>query len=378
MKRIVPIVIMAVLAALTSCRRAALQPRPAVQLVYSIAADTLGTGRLVALAGSKKAEGSIAIVGEPESTIILARRFQSVDWADNVDGNADRDSLPDFAGESFHAIMDAFNAPYTHFFQDSRSIPDSLRGMVLDSLREAAVQCAVFAWDSTCLSTPQAIDELRRKQQAKILIFTSSLQAEWGLFDVDTLRQLCGGKSIILSPVKILLDQAYNNGARNIAVWTSREVRTSGAWQNVFARSGYENASLSVITPESALDVRTQLRNFLRQYQAEGKPLDALILDSYTIDPAPLQSELKMIRRAAAEEDAAFNSMLTASFQLLDPVSSTIRTTYTLIREKRLQTHRISRPAVHYYETVESESGTPVLVETDAAYAMHTYVSNND
>lgn len=368
---------LALAAALASCGRKTSTPRPTLPIVYSIAADTAGTARLVSLAGSKGPDGSIAIIGEPSDAILLARHFHSVDWKDNVDGDSDRDSLPDFAGETFHVIMDAFNAPYAHYLQDGRTMPDSLRPLTLDSLRESAVQTALFAWDSTFVSTRSEAQRYP-KRQAKILIFTSSLHAQWGLFDVDTLRQLCGSNSIILSPVNILLDQAYSSGARRLAVWTSREVKASRAWDNVFANGPYPDATLSVLAPEPALDVRTQLRNLLHQYQAEGKPLDALILDSYSIDPAPLNSELRMIRRALTEEDASLDKMLLPSFTILDPVHSVIGTTYRLLREKHLFTHRIARPIVIYYETVESESGAPVLVQTDALYAQNTYVSNND
>ena len=371
------IAVLALAAAIVSCGPKAPAPRPTLPLVYSIAADTSGAARLAALAGSKGAEGSIAIIGEPSDAIRLARRFQTVDWKDNIDGDNDRDSLPDFAGETFHAIMDAYNAPYAHFWQVGERLPDSLRANVLDSLREAAVNAAVFAWDSTCLNT-RLETERHAKASAKILIYTSSLQARWGLFDADTLRQLCGGKSILLSPVNILLDQAYEAGARHIAVWASRDVRSSGAWQSVFSRGGYKDAALTVLSPESALDVRTQLRDLLRQYQAEGKALDALLLDSYTIDRAPLESELRMIRREGTEEDAAFSRMLTQKFVILDPVTSVIGTTYTLLRQKHLFTHKIARPSVHYYETVESEYGNPILIETDANYAQNTYVPNND
>ena len=367
---------LALVPALVSCGKKTTAPRPAVQLVYNIAADSVGTARLVAQAGSRGADGSIAVIGEPADAIILARRFQSVDRMDNIDGQPVRDSLPDFAGESFHVIADAYNAPYAHFWQESAALPDSVRHFVLDSLREAAVQDALFAWDTTGRFSLQDPAARLRKAPAKLLIFTSSLQAKWGLFDVDTLQTLCGGHSVILSPMEVMLDRAYAGGARRMAVWTSRDVRDSGAWSSVFSRKAYPDATLSVMAPEPALDVRTQLRILLRQYQAEGRPLDALLIDSYTIDPGPLNTEVRMIRRIVTEEDAAFDKMLSPDFVLLDPVNSVIDATYSLLREKHLFTHRIARPALRYFETVEGEDGEPVLLEIDATYAVNTYVSN--
>ena len=371
-KHLLPVFVL--LAAIVSCEETPVQPRPTLPLVHSIVADTAGTGRLAAQAG--RVDGSIAIIGEPESAIILARRFQSCDQVDNVDGSAVRDSLLDFAGESFDVIMDALNAPYARFWTSAESLADSLRYQELDSLREVAVLNAVCAWDSLSWRSVADAKPLLPKQRAKLLILTSSLQARWGLFDVDTLQQMTGGKCRVLSPVHTLIDDAYAAGARSLAVWTSRDVRNSGAWQEVFASKGYEDASLTVIAPDAALDVRTELRNVLRQFRNTGRALDALLIDSFTVDTAPLRSELALIRHGGTAEDAAFKAMLSPDFVMLDPAASLIGTTYRLLRENHLFTHRIARPAVHYYEMAESGEGTPLLVETTAAYAHSTYVPN--
>ena len=358
---------------IASCRQVTVSPRPTVPLVYSILADTAGTGRLAARAGDIGVQGSIALIGQAEEGILLARRFLSVDQRDNVDGRMDRDSLPDFAGESFDVILDVTDAPYTHFLQEG---PDAASH--LDSLRENAVRNAVFAWDSLCYVSGAEARATLSKQQAKILIYTSSLQAEWGLFDVDTLLQLSGGRCRILSPVHTLLDDAQAAGASNLAVWTSRDVRASGAWENVFARRQWDQSTLHVLSPDIALDVRTEFRQLLRQYRATGLRLDVLLLDSYYPDIQPLLSELAMIRRAGTEEDAAFDRMLAPDFQILDPTHSLIRATYNLLRQDHLFTHRIARPQAHYYETVESGNGVPVLVEVTVPYIQQTYVPHFD
>lgn len=345
---------------LAACKRNALQPRPTILLVESIVSDTTGTGRLAAQAGAVGAEGSIAIIGEPESALALARRFQSTDRMDNVDGRPGRDSLPDFAGETFSVLMDVFNAPYEHFFSED---PDA--GARLDSLREAAVLNALWAWDSTAV-----------RPAAKLLIFTSSLQAEYGLFDVDTLQQLCGGKSILLSPADLLLESSYEKGARNMAVWTSRPVRKSEAWQSVFRRKGWEGANLSVLSPSPALDSRTQLRELLRQYQAEGRPLDALLVDSYKADLNALGSEIAIIRQGHTDEDASLAKMLSRDFFILDLPTQIIQSTYSLLRSRRLFAHRIALPRLKYYHVVESARGEPVLEALSASYVNQTYVQD--
>ena len=371
-KRLFPVIVL--LAAAVSCKEVQMQPRNTISLVHSIAADTAGVGRLVASSG--QASGSIAIIGEPENALLLARRFQGSDHVDNVDGTAVRDSLPDFAGESFDVIMDALYSPYSHFWTSARPLADSLRHQVLDSLREVAVLNAVCAWDSLSWRSTADAEPVLRKERAKVLIFTSSLQAQWGLFDVDTLLQMTGGKSHVLSPVHTLLEDAYASGARSLAVWTTRDVRSSGAWQSVFASLGYPDAYLTVIAPDTALDVRTELRKLLRQYRSSGRVLDALLVDSFTIDMAPLQSELALIRNAGTAEDESFLAMLAPDFHLMEPTASVIGATYRLLRDNHLFTHRIAWPSVHFYETAESEEGTPLLVETTAGYAVSTYVPN--
>lgn len=366
------------LTALAACRQVTVQPRPTLPLVHAIAADSTGVGALVAQAGRRGGEGSIAVIGEPEDAILVGRLFQGCDQVDNVDGKPRRDSLPDFAGERFDVILDAVAAPYSHYWADAQGLPDTLRYIVLDSLREVAVRNAVNAWDSTCWRGVTDSRPLLRKQRAKLIILTSSLQARWGLFDVDTLQQLCGGACPVLSPVNTLLEEAYASGAREIAVWTARDIASAGVWQEVFAQKGWADARLSVIAPTAALDVRTELREVLRQYRETGRALDALLIDSYTVPIAPLESELRLIRQLGREEDSAFQAMLSPSFTIWDPGSSLVRCTYRLLREKHLFTHRIARPEIFYYESAESREGTPLLVEISAGYAQRTYVSDFD
>ena len=349
-----------VVALVCSCKPQVAPPRPTVALVEAIAADTSGLGRL-------------ALIGEPREGILLARRFVTADRVDNIDGMARRDSLPDFAGEVFDVILDAYNAPYSHFFAGG---PD--KDARLDSLRTAAVQNAVFAWDSTCFRSASELESRLIKSRAKVLVFTSAMQAEYGLFDVDTLQQLTGGKSCLVSAMHTLLEEALESGARNLAVWTPRDVRVSQVWQKVFEQMEVPDVTLAVITPESAMDVRTEFRDVLRQYRTTGRVMDALLIDSYSADLLPLQGEVAMIRQGGTDEDAAFGRMLSPDFLVLDAASSVVRGTYRLLRSQNLFTHRIARPFARYYETAESPDGSPVLVEVGASYVQNAYVSDID
>ena len=333
-----------------SCRVKGPEPRPAVPLVYIVASDSSGLGRIAERAGHVGENGRIALFGERSEGIYLSRRFQSVDRRDNIDGRFLRDSLPDFSGETFDVIMDAYNEPYASFLSDSAGI---------DSLREAAVRGALFAWDTL--------------SQAKVIVFTSPLQARYGMFDVDTLQQLKGGICRLMSPVQESLKAAVRGGAKNIAVWASDPVRESGVYESVFEEMGFEGSVVS-ITPDPALDICTEFRSVLRQYRLTGRKLDALILDEYGMDPAPLWSEIPIIRRAATEEEYAFSAMLPQNFQILNPGDCIVDALYVLLREENLFTHRIHRPSVRYFITEESLEGGLQQVPLSAQYVQSEYV----
>ena len=359
------ILILAAAVSLYSCRTKALPPRPTIPLVESIVKDTSSLARLVTMAGASGAEGSIAILGEPEEAVVLGRLFQSIDAVDNIDGREKRDSLQDFAGEQIDVILDVLNAPYSHY------IPEGL-----DSLREAAVQGAMFAWDSTCFKYALGRDKLH-KSRAKILILSSPLHSAYGLFDVDTLKQLCSGQCFLATPVETTLKDAVNHGATDIAVWASREVCASGAYESAFKEMGAEGTVTS-IAPEAALDIRTEFRNLLRQYRATGKQMDALILSNYSMDKRILEAELDLIRGAGTEEDQAFSRMLSPEFTIITPGASLTAAVYKYMRSGSLFTHRIALPAVRWFRTSESGDGDPVIVEVGTPYVLQTYVQDFD
>ena len=330
MKKHILLTILAV-AGLAACEQTAKVQRQSMELVQSILADTTGLRDIAEYAGKIGAEGSITLFGEPGEVKALAQRFKDVDLMDNVDGREKRDSLPDFAGEVIVGIQDEYDAPFSHFLAEGGS---------LDSLREVAVYGAIQAWDTT-----------RRKESAKILIYPSSLQARYGFNDVDTLQQLTGGKCHLLSPVKILLDKAYEKAA-NVVVWTSEPVKNAKVWEQALAKSNRPGKSIAAYSADPCQDVHQQFRDILRQYRVTGLPLDALIVDSYQVNLRELESELRIIRMAATEEDAAFDKMLSAQFKFYEPADALIRTTYAILREENLFAHRIARPVVKLYEYV--------------------------
>lgn len=353
--------LLAALSLAVACQQPSVAPRPTIPMVLSVAADSSGLGRIAAQAGHAAPDGHVAIIGEPQDAITLAMRFLGSDLVDNVSGRPGRDSLPDFAGETFTVLMDKENAPYRHFFNEGPELEGQL-----DSLREIAVRHALRAWG--------------KESNAKLLIYTSSLQARYGLFDVDTLQQLTGGCSRLLSPVHVMLEKALLQDARHLLVWAPREVRHAAVYESVLQEiSADPTATITVLTPDPALDVRTEFRNLLRQYQAIGGPvIDALLIDSYTAPMKSLQAELGMIRHSGTDEDAAFSQMLSPGFMMLDAAGSLVESTYEILRARNWFTHKISRPKVAYYESLESAEGELSYRPVSAYYVQRTYVSDID
>ena len=355
------LIVIAALCAVLSCKQAPKAPRPAIALVQSIVEDTTGIRGIVE--NKRGAEGAIALIGDPADVAVLSRRFLTEDRVDNVDGRHKPDSLPDFAGETFQAILDAFNAPYSHFLGE---------GCSTDSLREIAVTNALSAWDTTSFRASTGGRAKLRKASAKILIYTSSLQKEFGLFDVDTLLQLTGGQCTLLNPVDVLLQKVKADGARNIAVWAPQAVKDARIWEKAFGRRA--DATLSVHTPAPAVDIRNRFRDVLRQYQVTGLPLDALILDGYDMDENLIRAEIRLIRLGGTDEDQAFGEMLSKDFRIYNPADALLESTYELLRKENLFTHQIAWPQVKYFETQENEAGEVVLVEVGSNYVKKKYV----
>ena len=205
---------------------------------------------------------------------------------------------------------------------------------------------------------------------------------------MDTLQQLCGGRSKVFTPVRTTIEDALENGAANIAVWASRDIRESNAYESVFGEM-QASGSITGITPESALDIRTSFRSLLRQYKATGKSLDALILSEYGVDTKPLLSEIALIRGAGTEEDLAFSKMLSDGFVIIEPGASLADAVFSYMRKENLFTHNISYPAARLLMTVPDDIFPPFMTvpfedlkvpaafaDTVGVIAPNTYVSH--
>ena len=354
MKHILPV--LAFLVALASCNEQPVVLRDTIPYVKQLAVDTTGSFRLIHAYRTAGTKGSIAVIGEPEDAARLASILLTADDVDNISGRATPDRLPDFAGETFDILLDEYNAPYLR-----------MAGSSPDSLREVAVHNAVIAVDSVAYSN--ALDPRSRlsKTRAKVFVLANSLLAEYGQFDIDTLFKMAGREAVILTPVEAMLQEAARSGYKSVAVWAPAEARS--AYENA-ARELVPNMDVTVVSTTGNGILRPAFRDVLRIYRSlkPGGNLDAVLLDSFTVNQQELEDEKEHIHRQITEEDMAFDRILMPHFRFIDPGIALTSALYRLLRERNLFTHDIAYPTVRYYQTEENRDGDFVPVEVSAAY----------
>ena len=348
------------LPALIGCRQGETAGRETIPFVKQVAADSAGTFSIVKSYRESGSRGSIAVIGEPESTLLLTERFLTCDVFDNIDGRRKSDGLPDFSGEVFDMLMDRMYEPYEHFV-----------GSDLDSLREMTVRYALAAVDTTCLSSPFNPDLKLRKNSAKILVLTSSLQSEYGQFDVDTLFRMAGKRVALVDPVRAMFDAASdgNRGVQHFGVWAGKDVIAGGTYQAVFGRRFRDGSTLSAFCPAPEGDLGVRFRDFLRQYREGGAgPLSVLLLDDYGVDTEFIEREVGRIRELMTEEDVALNRIIAPDFRCVEPMGAITAACYRILRHDNRFTHDIAYPKARFYQTEESENGDPVMIELSDRY----------
>ena len=354
MKHILPVLALA--AALASCQERPAPVRDTIPYVKQLAVDTTGAFQLIHAYRTAGTKGSIAVIGEPEAAVQLASALREADLVDNIDGRARPDRLPDFAGESFDILLDEYNDPYLRMAASSP-----------DSLREVAVRDVVIAIDSVAYSNAADPRSRLSKTRAKVFVLANSLLSEYGKFDIDTLFKMAGREAVILTPVEAMLQEAARSGYQSVAVWAPAEARS--AYENV-AKALTPQMDVTVVSTTGNGILRPAFRDMLRIYRSlkPGSNLDAVILDSFTVNLEDLEDEKEHIHRQITEEDMAFDRILMPHFRFIAPSPALTGALYRLLREKNLFTHDISYPTVRYYQTEENLDGEFVPVEVSATY----------
>ena len=346
---------------LFSCRQAPQNRPDTIPYVKQMAADSTGTLRLLSTYREDGTAGSIAILGEPGPVLRLAECFLTVDAVDNIDGRKAHDRLPDFSGEQFDILLDLYNAPYSRFLPNYP-----------DSLREIAVRNAIFAVDSLSLANAAQPASRLHKSRAKLMILASSYLSAHGVFDIDTLFKMAGKTPILITPVETMLSEALASGPAQIGVWADSEAGES--YRACYESLPHENASLTILQPETTMDVRWALRDFLRRYKAAGNHrLDCLLLDAFDYDLFQLEAEISHIRLEVTEEDRLLNELISNDFRIIDPKEAITHACYSILRKENLFTHNIAYPLASYYQTEESESGDYVFVSLSRRFLLEQW-----
>lgn len=338
-----------ILSMLASCENPEATPRPTIPLVKEkLASQSFRPA---------SADGGIYLVGEPSRVLALRERFINCDLRDNATGRFRRDSLPDFAGETFCCVLDSLNMPYG-------------RGDDM-AFRETAVWHSLVAQDSVLHVSPYDMNGMALKVPAKIMIFASPLFSNNGIFDVDTLAALSGKSFPVSSPLDAACARIFNKhkGNLNIGVISRTEDIASGAYSAVIQRYAHHRGDhhCNVVAFECE-DYENALKTFLDKYMDSGNSgsLNALIVDDPEVPVPEMLRDLKELTSVMSSESLLYSKIFADRFEIIDAQSSVVQWCYHTLRDNHLFTHNIAYPLSEYYYTAAAPDG----LDSDAPFMM--------
>ena len=335
--------VMPLLLALLSCNPGSQSGRDPILLVKGIAADTSGEDHQLLASFSKvPASGDIYIVGSKRSCEMISRDFMACDVHENARGREWSDGLKDFAGETFASVCDDTFSP-----ADSSSA-------AAEALRERAVRYALAALSSRCNVSVYDLDGNLMKNPAKLILLAEPGMLQNGKFDIDTLFTLTGCKVPVLSPQELLLDAALGGEKKhfNIGILCDSLYIRSGVYKALFEARAREHdivgaRCFTAATPLSGGPVKAFLDAYIEAGNSE--PLEALLIDDWSVDQESVLQEIQEIRDFSREEYLLYGKLLAPTFTVFSSSAITMNTCYGLLRERSLFTHRIAQPAAVSY-----------------------------
>ncbi len=316
-----------------------------IPLVASVVADTADQRfNDIAAYDTLGRMGSIAVVGPVEETIELTEYLLSCDVYDNATGKTQADMLPDFAGETFDAVLDVLNLEYP---QNELQV------------RDLAVRNALFAISSKSCLNPYDVQMTHQKNKSKIIVLSSSLVSGFGYEDIISLFRKFGQGVRLISPihsmVQCLLSESEST-SMVLGVWADNDIISSGVYTNVLhpmvtdehvALSQYVNYAVNVY--DTALSA---LVGFLDTYLSLGntRPLDAILVDGTVSIPVDeLNNALETVVNCAEDYMIKYNGILKPDFRFIDANTSIAKCCYKMMRDENNFTHRIAYPTVESY-----------------------------
>ena len=358
-RRAVQPLLLLILLVPASCRRQVVEVRPTIPLVREILSDRSDPRARLLREATVRPGSDIAIIGTEYACERLAEQFYFRDLQDNVDARVVPDGLPDFAGETFDCIEDA--ASYETILQDSGA----------EELRRQAVLRVLAALDTAAHISPYDLEGLSSKPRSKAVILADPFLAEYGGFDVDTLLRSGGCDVPVVSPIELMIDEAFDKSKRgdlSVAILCAPQFVSSGIYERIFSRKararGLKGASCVVAGVEQQDSL---LQHFLFQYVEEGntRPLDAVLIDDLSVNPDSLKIELAGIVSVMNESSMTYGRLIPRDFFFLDAFDVVADYCHAFLRANNLITHNIAKPKVSIYRTArrpEADDGSIILI----------------
>lgn len=295
-------------------------------------------------------KGTIALVGPEARNRALAERFLNGDDFDNIRGNYAHDELQDFAGERIDILSDRANTPYESFL-----------GPGEDSLRTITVRNFLFAIDTMLSIGAFDNDRLERKENSKVVVFTSPMSAAFGAFDVDTLMRSVGKQVPVIFPARLIFGQQLDRNIphMHVAVITDSLSAESGVYTSLFDELAAERGLLGCGCVAFACDSLSYGGDLLDAYRTAGgnMPLSAVIVDDPSVDIDAVRDSFDWIMHVQSEANLGYRRLMTEGFTIIDARREVTDACYRLLRRTNNFTHNISYPYSKDYVTVPASSG---------------------
>lgn len=305
-------------AALVSCAGPAPSGRPTIPYVEQILADkSCPEHVLLASIPAGKRDGRIAIIDSPERSLALLDEFLGCDHFDNIDGSSRPDQLPDFAGENIVSLLDEHNTPFTNFLGNT------------ETLREVTVREALKAFGPDV--------------DAKALVISSSLMAQYGGFDLDTLMRSVGVQVPVILPVQTIADGARASGKPGkVAVFSEIEpLAKSGVYEKLFA--GVDCFAGFVA---DTVEAGASLRSLLCAYRDSGAggAISLFCIDDFRLTPEEIRAEAEEIIGTESEENLQLRQLIAKDYQVVSVLEAASKACYREFRKRNVFTHDIAYP----------------------------------
>ena len=334
--------------------------RPTIEYVEEIMNGTRSHERSILEYSAEPMPGrDISIIGNSAFCFGYADFLEEYDERDNVSGAHSPDDLPDFAGETFVCIA-----------EDSSSVARIRRSDTL-GLRRDAVMSMLCALDTVVHITPYDLEGSGRKSSSKLVVLADPCLAEFGLFDMDTLKKAAGNSVPLVSTFDLMLAELFEGRQGrnlNVGVICNSELVPEEVYASRFRRAASAAGvpeSECLVFPSEGRD--SLLYRMLADYCRSGGTglLDAVLVDDPAVMPDSIKTELADIVSLMNASSITYGRMLAPDFRLIHGFDVLAEYCYDWLRSRNMFTHNIAMPEIELYRPVPapgSENGDIILI----------------